>query len=117
MLVDGRWLQLTDALELEVLERVNIQSAGMAILLTDTLTPRSDQDRDARTVLAALTIERLKPDVFCCAELPSREQLEEIARGIGWGFIIAGLVASLATIAALWWTPSPLGSESRSRKI
>ena len=30
---------------------------------------------------------------------------EEIARGIGWGFIIAGLVASLATIAALWWTP------------
>ena len=42
---------------------------------------------------------------------------EEIARGIGWGFIIAGLVASLATIAALWWTPSPLGSESRSRKI
>jgi hypothetical protein len=32
---------------------------------------------------------------------------EEIARGIGWGFIIAGLVASLATIAALWWTPRP----------
>jgi voltage-gated potassium channel len=59
-----------------VLERVNIKSAGMAILLTDTLTPRSDQDRDARTVLAALTIERLKPDVFCCAELTSWEHAD-----------------------------------------
>lgn len=65
-----------DYTRLEVLERVNIQSAGMAILLTDTLTPRSDQDRDARTVLAALTIERLKPDVFCCAELTSWEHAD-----------------------------------------
>ncbi|MDG2022322.1 MAG: MFS transporter, partial [Phycisphaerales bacterium] len=40
---------------------------------------------------------------------------EEIARGIGWGFIIAGLVASLATIVALWWTPAAAtDSESRS---
>lgn len=65
-----------DYTRVEVLERVNIRRACMAILLTDTLTPRSDQDRDARTVLAALTIERLKPDVFCCAELTTWEHAE-----------------------------------------
>ncbi|MFT5680638.1 MAG: voltage-gated potassium channel [Myxococcota bacterium] len=65
-----------DYTRVEVLEKVNIRRAGMAILLTDTLTPRSDQDRDARTVLAALTIERLKPDVFCCAELTSWEHAD-----------------------------------------
>ncbi len=65
-----------DYTRVEVLERVNIRYAAMAILLTDTLTPRSDQDRDARTVLAALTIERMKPDVFCCAELTSWEHAE-----------------------------------------
>ena len=29
----------------------------------------------------------------------------EIARGIGWGFVFAGLVASLATVAAIAWRP------------
>ena len=49
--------------------RNGIRRASAAILLTDTLTPRADQDRDARTVLAALTIERMSPGIFCCAEL------------------------------------------------
>ncbi|MEL6345323.1 MAG: NAD-binding protein [Myxococcota bacterium] len=65
-----------DYTKVEVLEKVKVQKASMAILLTDTLTPRSDQDRDARTVLAALTIERLNPEVFCCAELTSWEHAE-----------------------------------------
>lgn len=58
-----------DYTRVEVLESVGIQRARSAILLTDTLTPRSDQDRDARTVLAALTIERMSPGIYCCAEL------------------------------------------------
>ena len=62
-----------DYTKVSVLEQVNVPKAAMAILLTDTLTPRSDQDRDARTVLAALTIERLNVDIFCCAELTSWE--------------------------------------------
>ncbi|MFT4974601.1 MAG: voltage-gated potassium channel [Myxococcota bacterium] len=69
-----------DYTKIEVLERVNIQRCAMAILLTDTLTPRSDQDRDARTVLAALSIERLNPEVFCCAELTSWEHSELLRR-------------------------------------
>ena len=58
-----------DYTRVEVLEAIGIQRASAAILLTDTLTPRSDQDRDARTVLTALTIERMAPGIFCCAEL------------------------------------------------
>jgi len=69
-----------DYTKIEVLEQVNIQKCAMAILLTDTLVPRSDQDRDARTVLAALTIERLNPEVFCCAELTSWEHAELLRR-------------------------------------
>lgn len=69
-----------DYTKVEVLERVNVQACAMAILLTDTLVPRSDQDRDARTVLAALTIERLNPDVFCCAELTTWEHAELLQR-------------------------------------
>ena len=30
----------------------------------------------------------------------------EIARGIGWGFVFAGLVASLSTVAAIAWRPA-----------
>jgi voltage-gated potassium channel len=58
-----------DYTRVEVLESIGIRRASAAILLTDTLTPRSDQDRDARTVLTALTIERMAPGIFCCAEL------------------------------------------------
>ena len=58
-----------DYTRVDILEAVSIRRASAAILLTDTLTPRADQDRDARTVLAALTIEQMSPGIFCCAEL------------------------------------------------
>jgi voltage-gated potassium channel len=62
-----------DYTRVEVLEAVGIKRASSAILLTDTGDQRSDQDRDARTVLAALTIERMHPGIFCCAELINGE--------------------------------------------
>ena len=62
-----------DYTRVEVLETVGIRRARSAILLIDTGDSRSDQDRDARTVLAALTIERLNPGIFCCAELVNGE--------------------------------------------
>lgn len=58
-----------DYTRVEVLEEVGIRYARAVILLTDNVVHRSDQDRDARTVLAALTIERLVPGIYCCAEL------------------------------------------------
>ena len=54
----------------EALEQARVPYARRAIIVADTTIPqRSDQDRDARTVLAALMIERMKPDIYTCAEL------------------------------------------------
>lgn len=80
--VERIYHQAGDYTRVEVLESVGIRRASAAILLTDMMTPRSDQDRDARTVLAALTIERMAPGIFCCAELVNgqHESLLKMAR-------------------------------------
>lgn len=58
-----------DYTRLDVLERIGIRRARMCILLADSTAPRSAQDKDARTVLAAMLIERLQPGIFTCAQL------------------------------------------------
>jgi len=78
-----------DYTRVPVLESVGIQRANVAILLTDTRIQRSDADRDARTVLAALTIERLNKDIFCCAELTDRQN-EELLKMAGVEEIVVG---------------------------
>ena len=62
-----------DYTTIDVLENVGIYHASRAILLADATHPRSDQDRDARTVLAALTIEKLQPSIYTCAQLLDRK--------------------------------------------
>lgn len=66
------YCQSGDYTRVDVLETVGIIHASRAILLADTSRPRSDQDRDARTVLAALTIEKLNPAIYTCAQLLDR---------------------------------------------
>jgi voltage-gated potassium channel len=56
----------------EVLEQARVSHARRAIIVADATKPRSDQDRDARTVLAALMIERMNPKIYTCAELLNR---------------------------------------------
>ncbi len=66
-----------------VLEAVQVRRAESVILLADDTVPaRSNQDCDARTVLAALTIERMSPGIYTVAELHSREN-EELLRKAG----------------------------------
>ena len=48
----------------------------MLILLRDEVVPRSEQDRDARTVLAALTAERMTDGLYTVAELHDAESRE-----------------------------------------
>ncbi|QZZ22257.1 ion transporter [Leptothermofonsia sichuanensis E412] len=67
------YLSSGDYTMIDVLESVGIHYATRAILLADSLHPRSDQDRDARTVLAALTIEKLNPNIYTCAQLLDRK--------------------------------------------
>lgn len=57
----------------ETLEQARIRHARTAIIVADTTIQRSDQDRDARTVLAALMIERMQPTIYTCAELLNRD--------------------------------------------
>ena len=62
-----------DHTRVDTLHRAGILRATSATLLADTVVLRSDQDRDARTVLAALTVEKLSPNIFTVAELTNRE--------------------------------------------
>ena len=67
-----------DPTRVDVLEQAGAHRASYAILLADRLTKRSDQDRDARTILTALTLEKMKPDIYTVAELLSREGTEHL---------------------------------------
>lgn len=60
---------VADYTRADVLRQAGLERAQMAILLADSSKRRSDQDRDARTVLAAMLIERLRPGIFTCAQL------------------------------------------------
>jgi len=58
-----------DFTRIEVLEKCNVGRASVALIVSDVAQGRTRQDADARTVLAALTIEKLNPNVYTCAEL------------------------------------------------
>ncbi len=87
-----------DYTRVEILDQVNIKAATSAILLADDQVQRTDQDRDARTVLAALTIEKIVPDIFTIAELTNRQNeellrmanVEEIVVSEEYGAVIMG---------------------------
>ncbi len=53
----------------ESLRRANVAKARSAIVLSDLSKGRTPADADARTVLAALTIEKIAPKIRTCAEL------------------------------------------------
>jgi voltage-gated potassium channel len=90
-----------DFTKMSVLSSIGLEKARTAIVLADKGNNLSEQDRDARTVLAALTIEKLNPKIFTCAELLDEQNathlkiagVEEI---ISRTSITAGLFASTA---------------------
>ncbi|MCB9794906.1 MAG: NAD-binding protein [Alphaproteobacteria bacterium] len=95
-----------DYTRVEVLEQVGITRASSAIMLTDGQVPRSPNDQDARTVLAALTVERLAPDIFCCAQL-NDHQHEALLRMAGVEEIVIGD----------WFTGVILGAVGRNQGL
>ena len=62
-----------DFTKVAVLEKAGIRRAKTCIILSDKSHGRSEQDADARTILAALTVERINPHVYTCAELINQE--------------------------------------------
>jgi voltage-gated potassium channel len=95
-----------DYTRVEVLKKAGIENARAAVLLSDATHERSDQDTDARTVLAALTIEQMNERIFTCAELTNRQN-ESMLKSRGVEEIVVGE----------WYAGVILGSSVRNRGI
>ena len=65
--------ELTDPL---VLQRANIARAAKVFVLADATGGRSDQEIDARTVMALMNIENLAPGVYTYAEVLDRQYVD-----------------------------------------
>ena len=70
-----------DFTRVSALRRAGIDRATTCLVLTDTSGGRSEQDADARTILSALTVEKMNPDVFTCAELVNRTYASHLKVG------------------------------------
>jgi voltage-gated potassium channel len=62
-----------DFTRVSALEQARIRSASTCVILSDTGKSRTEHDADARTIMTALTIERMCPSVYTCAELNHEE--------------------------------------------
>ncbi len=71
----------------ELLERVNIKKAAAVIILADKMVPKSSQDTDARTILAALATRNLKKDMYLCTEILEKRNSRHM-RNIGVNEIV-----------------------------
>jgi voltage-gated potassium channel len=58
-----------DYVEENVLLRANIKKADRVLVLADNSSQASDQEVDARTVMAVLTMKTISKDIYICAEL------------------------------------------------
>ena len=90
-----------DFTKIDILESAGAKYAKTAIVLADKGDNLREQDRDARTVLAALTLEKINPEIFTCAELLNGKNathlkiagVEEVISRVA---LTAGLFASSA---------------------
>ncbi len=78
-----------DFTRVAALERVGIHQADVCIILNDTSAGRTEQDADARTILAALTAEKLNPNVYTCAELNNRDYASHLQMGKVNDFVVS----------------------------
>lgn len=62
-----------DFTRVAALEKAGVRAASTCVILSDTTRSRSEHDADARTILTALTVERLNSAIYTCAELNNLE--------------------------------------------
>lgn len=79
-----------DFTKIEALEKAGVKRAARCILLADTSRGRKERDADARTVLAALTIERMNPAVYTVAEIHRREHAHHLEMGKVNDYVVSG---------------------------
>lgn len=91
-----------DFTRIAALRRAGLERASVALIMADQSSGRSPQDADARTVLAALTIEKLHPSILSCAELSSSESEPHLRLGGINEVVLSGeLAGSLLAQAAM----------------
>ena len=78
-----------DFTKMSALQRACISNARICIVLADTTGGRSEQDADARTILASLTVEKVNPDVYTCAELFNRSYGTHLEMGQVNEFVVS----------------------------
>ncbi len=78
-----------DFTKVSTLEKAGIHRARVCIILNDTSGGRTEQDADARTILAALTAEKLNPKVYTCAELNNRDYGSHLEMGHVNEFVVS----------------------------
>lgn len=74
----------------EALIKAGVKRAARCIVLSDTSKGRKERDADARTVLAALTVERLNPAIYTCAEIHRRENAHHLEIGKVNDYVVSG---------------------------
>ncbi|PCJ18076.1 MAG: hypothetical protein COB02_05925 [Candidatus Cloacimonadota bacterium] len=82
-----------DYTHIEVLKRAGIKTASLAIVLSEADNNRSTHDMDARTILAALTIERMNSAIHTCAEINHPEYIDHLKMGGVDDIVIEGDVS------------------------
>lgn len=79
-----------DFTKIEALDKAGVRRAARAIILADTGRNRKERDADARTILAALTIERLNPQIYTAAEIHRREHGHHLEMGKVNDYVVSG---------------------------
>ncbi|HAE40555.1 MAG TPA: hypothetical protein DCG57_18265 [Candidatus Riflebacteria bacterium] len=82
-----------DFTRMETLRRAGVERAVAAIILSEHGQSRTTQDIDARTILAALTIEKLNPKIHTSAEIYNEEYASHLKMGGVEDVVIQGEVS------------------------
>ncbi len=64
--------------QLGFLKKTGVERAARAVVMADDTRNHAYGDRDARAVLAALTIERLNPKIYCVVELINAANVDHL---------------------------------------
>lgn len=80
--IDQVFLLQGDYTRVDILREAGIERASYAMLLADSTGERTPQDRDARTVLAAMLIEKLNKQIYTVVQLLNRDN-ETSLRQVG----------------------------------
>ena len=70
-----------DIIDPMALQRANLQTSAKVIILADLAEPRTDQEADARTVMANMAVKSLAPQAYTCAEVLDKTYLEHLKLG------------------------------------